>query len=156
VVPALSRAARWTGILVCAFILFAAAVSLRWSWVSLCGDKNGRIWLAGGTLEVAWIDGRGWPTDWNAYVGPPIATWRELVDRWSSSGVWPRPDSGRLIKAFVLPLWFPFLLTAIPTAILWRLDCRRARPGHCAKCRYNLTGNVSGRCPECGAFTPAR
>ena len=23
--------------------------------------------------------------------------------------------------------------------------------GHCRKCGYNLTGNVSGRCPECGA-----
>lgn len=22
--------------------------------------------------------------------------------------------------------------------------------GHCASCGYNLTGNVSGRCPECG------
>ncbi|HKQ47230.1 MAG TPA: hypothetical protein VJZ71_04070 [Phycisphaerae bacterium] len=23
-------------------------------------------------------------------------------------------------------------------------------PGHCHSCGYNLTGNVSGRCPECG------
>lgn len=23
-------------------------------------------------------------------------------------------------------------------------------PGFCAQCRYNLKGNVSGRCPECG------
>ena len=23
-------------------------------------------------------------------------------------------------------------------------------PGHCRHCCYNLTGNVSGRCPECG------
>jgi hypothetical protein len=23
-------------------------------------------------------------------------------------------------------------------------------PGHCQICGYNLTGNVSGRCPECG------
>ncbi len=27
---------------------------------------------------------------------------------------------------------------------------RRIPPGHCQKCGYNLTGNVSGRCPECG------
>lgn len=24
-------------------------------------------------------------------------------------------------------------------------------PGCCQKCGYNLTGNVSGRCPECGS-----
>ena len=27
---------------------------------------------------------------------------------------------------------------------------RRYPPGHCLKCGYNLTGNVSGVCPECG------
>src|SRR5262249_37714200 len=32
--------------------------------------------------------------------------------------------------------------------IVWRLD-RRPPPGHC-NCGYDLTGNVSGRCPECG------
>ncbi len=24
------------------------------------------------------------------------------------------------------------------------------RPGHCSRCGYNLTGNESGTCPECG------
>ncbi len=27
---------------------------------------------------------------------------------------------------------------------------RRGKKGHCLKCGYNLTGNVSGVCPECG------
>jgi hypothetical protein len=27
---------------------------------------------------------------------------------------------------------------------------RRRRNGLCTKCAYNLTGNVSGVCPECG------
>lgn len=27
---------------------------------------------------------------------------------------------------------------------------RRARPGMCTSCGYNLTGNASGVCPECG------
>lgn len=26
----------------------------------------------------------------------------------------------------------------------------RVRPGHCPKCEYNLTGNTTGVCPECG------
>jgi len=29
-------------------------------------------------------------------------------------------------------------------------DWRKRKPGHCRKCGYNLAGNVSGRCPECG------
>ncbi len=29
---------------------------------------------------------------------------------------------------------------------------RRDRAGCCAACGYDLTGNVSGRCPECGAL----
>lgn len=31
---------------------------------------------------------------------------------------------------------------------------RRTRPGLCTSCGYNLTGNISGVCPECGANTP--
>ncbi|MGD8450719.1 MAG: hypothetical protein PVJ57_02775 [Phycisphaerae bacterium] len=30
------------------------------------------------------------------------------------------------------------------------------RPHHCLKCGYDLTGNVSGRCPECGTKTRAK
>jgi len=26
--------------------------------------------------------------------------------------------------------------------------------GYCQKCGYNLTGNVSGKCPECGLDVP--
>jgi hypothetical protein len=42
------------------------------------------------------------------------------------------------------------VLLAIPVAILWRLDRPRILPGHCTTCGYDLTGNESGRCPECG------
>jgi len=50
----------------------------------------------------------------------------------------------------VLPLWIPFLLIAAPTALLWWMDRRRIPPHCCQECGYNLTGNVSGVCPECG------
>lgn len=45
-----------------------------------------------------------------------------------------------------------FLLFATPGLI--GLVCVRAprpQPGHCKSCGYNLTGNVSGKCSECGA-----
>jgi hypothetical protein len=48
-----------------------------------------------------------------------------------------------------IPLWLLFVLVLLPTAFLWYRD-RRIPPGHCRKCGYDLTGNVSGTCPECG------
>ena len=52
-----------------------------------------------------------------------------------------------------IPYWLCFLLTAIPTAWLWHRDRRRVRPGCCLRCGYDLTGNLSGVCPECGEKT---
>ena len=52
-----------------------------------------------------------------------------------------------------IPLWFPFLVAATATAWIWRLD-RRRPPGACPKCHYDLTGNTTGICPECGAAKP--
>ena len=56
-----------------------------------------------------------------------------------------------------LPLWLPFLVLLMPTLLLWRRDRRsRSRPGFCRVCDYDLTGNTSGRCPECGTpYEPA-
>jgi predicted amidophosphoribosyltransferase len=61
--------------------------------------------------------------------------------------------SQRTYSEFVLglPFWLPFAAITIPTALLsWR-DRRRCLPNHCQSCNYNLTGNTSGTCPECGA-----
>jgi hypothetical protein len=33
----------------------------------------------------------------------------------------------------------------------WYTTPAAPKPGHCRSCGYDLTGNVSGRCPECGA-----
>ena len=53
-----------------------------------------------------------------------------------------------------VPLWLPFLLTAAcPTFAFIRGPFRhwcRLRKGLCLACGYNLNGNVSGVCPECG------
>lgn len=36
----------------------------------------------------------------------------------------------------------------------WLRYCRRRRRNLCATCGYDLHGNVSGRCPECGTAAP--
>lgn len=60
---------------------------------------------------------------------------------------------GRVYQVFC-PLWFPLAVLGIPTIWLWYADHRWRPPGHCRRCGYDLTGNVSGVCPECGASTP--
>ncbi|MBN1344072.1 MAG: hypothetical protein JXQ73_15410 [Phycisphaerae bacterium] len=50
----------------------------------------------------------------------------------------------------VVPLYAPLAALLLPTAFLWYCD-RRSPPGHCQRCGYDLTGNTSSVCPECGA-----
>jgi len=50
----------------------------------------------------------------------------------------------------MIPLWLLFLTSVLPTGVLWNRDRRRARPGLCSRCGYDLKGNLSGVCPECG------
>ena len=57
------------------------------------------------------------------------------------------------------PLWgVALLLLLYPAASLIRGPLRRRhrrRRGLCLKCSYDLTGNASGVCPECGTEAPA-
>ena len=57
-----------------------------------------------------------------------------------------RPNSFDSIE---IPVLWMFLTVLIPSWIAWH-SIRRVPPGHCSECRYDLTGNVSGICPECG------
>jgi len=54
-------------------------------------------------------------------------------------------------------LWWPPLLFAVYPAVAFVRGpyrrYRRRRKGLCLKCGYDLTGNVSGTCPECGEKT---
>ncbi len=67
----------------------------------------------------------------------------------------PQWEGNPGLRVITLPLWIPFALTllvffVLPKAFLrWRERYRI--PLHCCqKCGYDLTGNVSGICPECG------
>jgi hypothetical protein len=55
-----------------------------------------------------------------------------------------------LLHVVVVPL--PLLLLTILAGTAYAFWRARRRPerGHCAGCGYDLTGNLSGRCPECG------
>jgi hypothetical protein len=55
---------------------------------------------------------------------------------------------------FVFPIWFLYsLLIGYPILVFLRGPVRRRwriRRGRCARCSYELRGNESGTCPECG------
>lgn len=58
------------------------------------------------------------------------------------------------LAILVIPLWIPFVtFAAYPTYAFVQSPSRRYRRrkrGLCIGCGYDLTGNVSGTCPECG------
>jgi hypothetical protein len=70
----------------------------------------------------------------------PTVYWRLVRVVYAGGNLWN----------IMVPFWIPFVFVAMPTALLWWLDRRSIPPDQCRKCGYNLTGNVSGRCPECG------
>ncbi len=70
-------------------------------------------------------------------------------------------DSGKAPVKYwniIFPHWAIFVaLALIPSIwlIYYLLVIGSRKIGHCPACSYNLTGNISGVCPECGTPVPA-
>ena len=64
------------------------------------------------------------------------------------------PSAGRTLLGdgieIYTPMWLWCLLLLAPTVWLWYREARRHSLAGCEHCGYDLRGNVSGRCPECG------
>jgi hypothetical protein len=140
---------RWltrAGVLSIIVITLAWGASLRWHISS--GGLRWWMTLDAGAFTANVAYG---PGDYDSGRGPlsvirrPLRplhgwTWRPTYFR-----VWRSGDIG-----IVFPLWIPFVMGIAFTAFA-RRRARRASEGHCRRCGYDLTGNVSGVCPECGA-----
>ena len=72
------------------------------------------------------------------------APWGQSQDQLS------RRNPNHWVYSIVVSLWFLLVLSALPTAWLWHRDRGWKRPGCCLRCGYDLTGNTSGICSECG------
>ena len=96
-------------------------------------------------------------------IGPPDCDVRQWANGYDSYLAWssvrPAFEAGSSASQVNSRASFPFLLFAfsiLPFAYVLRvgLDRRRSRSRHrtsgCRSCGYNLTGNTSGVCPECG------
>ncbi len=95
---------------------------------------------------------RRWGFSWQRFSAPR-AEWDESDPRATQ-----RTQVGWFQLDFLtMPFWSVQVLSAFLVLILaaaearrWVLRGRRRREGRCAGCGYDLTGNVSGVCSECG------
>jgi len=164
------RVLKRAGLICCVLLLVAMAISFRW-WIGygssrLASSQGGIVCI----LKSGVIDGNGCP------IGLPLSSsytlrrgfWvTDVVDDlfgftppegWLSYLLRPRmqgafPDSGYAVGFLRIPLAPPVIALAALTAFLWYRD-RQVPPGYCRKCGYDLTGNISGICPECGTPIP--
>ncbi len=144
------RLSKWGALI--AGLVVVGVFAASWFWIIFYQAHGWGLRFDEGLLTAHW----GYPAEPASAGGGPYGwTFRPMEHRlgfrflgpsWST---WP---DGRV--TLYLPLWLPLSALAVATAALWWLDRRRYRPGHCTHCGYNLTGNTTGRCPECG--TPAR
>lgn len=123
---------------VAVFILSAAAFTFASRY--LCGySKRPVIVGAGyGALYVqVWQGGRT-GTGWFFDKTPPPAN---IV-------FWPAILVETLLFVLYVPLW---MIAAVGVALMIYFRPKRGRTlGHCSRCDYDLTGNESAVCPECG------
>ena len=125
-----------------------------WSW----GTRSGRAGIDSfdGRLSLGYVvvpvaDLARLPRGAYFVSVPTQALVSYLKPSWSSAGfqvtsVTLRGYTDRDIR---IPFWALLIADAIPLIVLVRKR-KQVPPGHCRKCRYDLTGNVSGVCPECG------
>jgi hypothetical protein len=151
------RIAKWIGTVLCAIILGAWLISVPTIadarlWIQRL-DYRSECSLALGA--VLWVS-----------ISQPLLDEPILDAGWDMARidgknrehyglVSPRLN---LIPSFevCIPLWLPFIIFGFPTVFFWYRDRRRFPAGYCQKCGYDLTGNVSGICPECGTVTTSR
>jgi hypothetical protein len=81
--------------------------------------------------------------------GPPNG-WRAVRDHGRAKRLgWPRFGTAQSSSYPTIPYWCIYW----PAAVVWQTWVRwsQLQLGCCAHCGYNLTGNVTGVCPECGS-----
>ena len=144
------RILKWTGAVLSALILAAWLACGWWKFAAPIRDDL-VVYLRPGAMDVMFAD-------FNyvkVYAVVPVVRRHD----WAGLGftlphVYNQHPFGTRYWCIV-PFWLVLLLTTFPTAWLWQRDRRRIQPGCCLRCEYDLTGNVSGKCSECGAkFQP--
>ena len=61
------------------------------------------------------------------------------------------PDGVKDLEFFYWKWTLLFSVLPVLWIFIWWLKRRQPREGRCRTCHYDLTGNTSGTCPECGS-----
>lgn len=139
------RVAKWAALAMCV-LLAAGLVFQVWHTVAWTNSYGTGVRLMEGQVQIGWMRvpqsgtarfvwrlDRARPVDFRTYWQLPLpSVYGDYVH----------------LPVSLLPL---LVLLASLTFVLWLRDRLRFAAGYCPKCGYDLTGNVSGRCPECGA-----
>ena len=139
-------AAKWT-FTALAVLIAAAAIGTLFGhvvWLSPSDRYECVVGAGALTLQAEWLPINSGPLGF--WIGP-----NSPGLRWQWSFEFARDRIG---WRAVVPLWAPFLLSAFGAGLLWRAEVcarRRAGAGHCTSCGYDLAGNATGVCPECGS-----
>lgn len=85
------------------------------------------------------------PVLWNHTSGTRAQLFTKRPDGTTLEATWIESS------IIILPMRNLLIALLLIAIALIGFPRRFARLGHCTHCDYNLTGNESGRCPECGA-----
>ncbi|HEY8751892.1 MAG TPA: hypothetical protein VIM11_28175 [Tepidisphaeraceae bacterium] len=129
-------------------------------------DSNSDPKIVGGTLEflphAGYLPLREAAWSWEEDINPDgparrVPLWRGrpgpkwgfgmVSNPWRTHGFYGHGE-----WSVIVPHWFVALVTGLLP--LWWVRSgrwrRHVKPGHCRSCGYDLRGNASGTCPECG------
>jgi len=150
------RVAEWSGLVMCMLVLAVPLLTRSCVPVWPISGWNCAVATGQGGLLFFWVTDKNayWPgpglfgprvsgPEWFRNFWTPRAQYQSL--RWT-----PYISGGKPFGILFVPSWIPSVIVAMPTAYLLYRGRRTAKPGHCRECGYDLTGNLSGRCPECG------
>ena len=142
------RIAKWSGVVVCVGMVVGSIVSRRagvgYTFSRADGSKLQMNAIFGAIVLVNYPAAG---TMQYSRSGLEYGSQEKQRFQWLP---WAKLGGGKTV--IVCPMWMILIAVAPPTAYLFWRD-RRYPPGHCQKCGYDLQGNISGVCPECGRVT---
>ena len=133
------RILKWAGLILCVSLAVGWIVSIR--FLIRYDSKSVEFMVYSGCVQFTTpnlLKTRGWAIRRKSFN--ELLLWGEVSNITAA---------GRVVRSVRIPLWIPFVPAVVVTVLLWR-RMHLSATARCQNCGYNLPGNTSGVCPECG------